>query len=86
MWLNVISAKLNSSELACGCHLLQHVTSGVALWGVAGPLWGFVASVVYCIVALLADHMTDQLFLFGKSLWILAPSPPSLPGGWWFLK
>ena len=47
---------------------------------------GFVASVVYCIVALLADHMTDQLFLFGKSLWILAPSPPSLPGGWWFLK
>ena len=50
MWLNVIQAKLNLSELAGGRHILQYMTVRVALWEVVGPLWGFVASAVlhYC--------------------------------------
>ena len=34
---------------------------------------------LYCIVALLAD-LSGSTVTFCESLWILAPSPPSVPG------
>ena len=77
MWLNVIKVKLNSSELACGCHLLQYVTFGAALCGVAGPLWGLK---LYCIVALLTDR-SGSIVPFWQSV-ADSRSLSSLPAGW----
>ena len=46
---------------------------------------GFVDCVaLHCLLYLMI--IADQLFLFCESLQILALSPPSLLGGWWFLK
>ena len=43
-------------------------------------------SLSYIALLLCLLIVVDQLFLFCEALRILAPSPPSLPGGWCFLK
>ena len=55
MWLNIILAKLNSSELASGLLPLQYVTYGAARGELQGSLCALLL-VLLCIVALLADR------------------------------
>ena len=55
MWLNIILAKFNSSELASSLLPLQYVTYGAARGELQGSLCALLL-VLLCIVALLADR------------------------------
>ena len=82
MWLNIIYAKLNSSELASGLLPLQYVTYGAARGELQGSLCTLLL-VLLCIVALLTDR-SGSIFAY---LRIIADSCSlsSLPA-WWFGK
>ena len=79
MWLNIILAKLNSSELASGLLPLQYVTYGAALGELQGSLCALLL-VSRCMVNLLADR-SRSIFAF---LQIIADSCSlfSLPACW----
>ena len=62
MWLNIIKAKLNSSELASGLLPLQYVAYEAARGDLQGCLCTLLL-VLLCIVALLADR-SGSIFAF----------------------
>ena len=77
MWLNFISAKLNSSELASSLLQLHYVTYGAALGELQGSLCVLLLALGY-LVALLADHSRPDfafLRIIVNSCWL----PLSLP-------
>ena len=69
MWLNIIYAKLNLSELASSFCPLQYLTYRAALWELQDSLCALL-QVLGCIVALLADR-SGSIFTF---LWIIVDS------------
>ena len=77
MWLNIIWAKLNLSELAIDPLPLHYVTYGAALIELQGSLCALLL-VLCCIVALFADHSRSifaYLQIIADSAFWTSPTP-----------